>query len=76
MILMIMMMIGCDFESTQAIDLNKGQLYQSDRSLSISYNRKTLEIQLKMWNSENNVRIKTCRPESDRFDKFSLSIRP
>ena len=28
MILMIMMMIGRDFESQQAINFNKGQLYQ------------------------------------------------
>ena len=29
MILMILMMIGRDFESTQAINLNKGQLYHN-----------------------------------------------
>ena len=66
MILMIMMMIGRDFESQQAINLNKGQLYQQlHNNLSISYNRKTAEKQLKMRNREENLRIKTCRPESN-----------
>ena len=46
---MIRIMIGRDSESQQAINLNKGQLYQLlQNNLSISYNRKTIEIQLKM----------------------------
>ena len=28
-----------------------------------------------MWNGEESLRIKTCRPESNRLNKFSLSIR-
>ena len=42
-------MIGLDFESQQAINLNKGRLHQKlHNDLSISYNRKTAEKQLKM----------------------------
>ena len=42
-------MTGREFESQQAINLNKGQLYQQlHNNLSISYNHKTAEKQLKM----------------------------
>ena len=42
-------MIGRDFESQQAINLNKGQLYQYiHNNLSTSYNRKTTGTQLRM----------------------------
>ena len=65
------------FESQQAINLNKRQIILILHSdLSISFNRKTAVIQIKIKNCQENLRIKTCRTESDRFDKFSLSIRP
>ena len=54
MILMIMMIIGGAFESYQAINLNMLILHSS---LSISYNRKTTAIQLKMWNCEENQNL-------------------
>ena len=57
-------MIGRAFESQQAINLNKGQLS------SIRYNRKTTVIQLKC--ERENLKIKICHPENNRFNKFSL----
>ena len=67
-----MMIIGDAFESQLE---QKAIILILHSKLLISYNRKTTVIQLKMRNCEVKLRIKTCRTESIRFNKFSLPIR-